>query len=177
MQVIYKDKSPSIFFYSLGRVFGQLSFLTYLITLLPGIGDRFELKNIILSTLKIYRRYIGILMFLFAVVHVYIVKYLFSTSLKSLLPQATFEVVGVIAFSIFLFLFFSSNNISMIKLKIWWYRIHRFTYLAMFFIFLHVSLVRFTIFSVLMIFIIILQVISFLAVYKRTHSLTGGKPI
>jgi DMSO/TMAO reductase YedYZ heme-binding membrane subunit len=164
-------------FYNIGNVMGEFSLITYLLTLLPGMGERFGLKNNILSVLRIYRRYIGILMFTLAIVHVFLVKIIFIVKIVDVIPQGIFEVMGVSALFILIFPFITSNNVSMGKLKIWWHRIQRLTYGAMFFIFFHVSLIRLSVWSVAMGGVIIFQIASFIAIYKKTHSFTGGRPL
>ena len=156
-----------------GTFFGKSALLTFILTLLPGIGERLMIKNQLLSILKIYRRYIGILMYILTLAHTALVKILFLTSLKDLLSNYTFEIMGSVASLILFFLFITSNNISLSRLRINWYRLHRLIYLAMFFIFLHVALQRLSIWTVLMGLVIILQIISFAIVYKRTNSFTG----
>ncbi len=166
-----------LFFNSYGVYFGKGALVTFIITLLPGIGERLMIKNQFLSILKIYRRYLGILMYILAIAHTALVKILFLTSLKDLFSNYTFEIMGSVASLILFFLFITSNNISVSYLRINWYRLHRFIYLAMFFIFLHVALQRLSIWTILMGLLIILQIISFATVYRRTHSFTGGRPL
>lgn len=166
-----------LLFNSYGIYFGKSALITFIITLLPGIGERLMIKNQFLSILKIYRRYIGILMYIFAVAHIALVKIFFLTSLKDLLFNPTFKIMGSVASFILFFLFISSNNISLSRLRINWYRLHRLIYIAMFFIFLHTALQRLSIWTILMGLLIILQIISFAIVYKRTNSFTGGRPV
>jgi DMSO/TMAO reductase YedYZ heme-binding membrane subunit len=163
--------------YEVGKKFGDFSVITYIVTLLPGMGERFNIKNSLLSILRSYRRYIGILMYIFALTHISLTKLFFVTTLDGILPQGSYEVMGLVAILSLLFLFLSSNNISMSRLKIWWYRIQRLTYIAMFFIFLHVALVSISTWTILMGVTTLLQITSFIAVYKRVHSLTGGRPV
>lgn len=164
------------YIYQIGSVCGQASLITYILTLLPGIGERFELRNRALAILRIYRRYMGILMYLFAFTHIAFVKIFFLDSILGVLPQGASEMMGATAFIILLSLFITSNNKSLSSLRIWWYRIQRLTYLAMFFIFLHVAFIRINFWSVLVGVVVILEMVSFIVGYKKTHSLTGGKP-
>lgn len=164
------------YFYNIGSLCGQASLITYILTLLPGIGERLGLRNKILAILRIYRRYLGILMYFFAFAHISFVKIFFLDSLQGALPQGTSETMGAIAFMILLLLFLTSNNLSLSGLRIWWYRIQRFTYLVMFFVFLHVAFFRLNFLSALMGLVVVLEMASFVVIIRKTGSLTGGKP-
>lgn len=176
-QMFFRNNNSVLFIYEVGTVFGKLSLLAYVLTLLPGIGERLGLGNKALSILRIYRRYIGILVFFLSIVHIYLVKVYFASSLKDFFPQGTFEIMGMISFVIISLLTSISNNISMSRLKIWWYRIQRLTYATIFFVFFHVALVKVSIWSLLMGLVLLIEIASFIAVYRKTHSLTGGKPV
>ena len=65
----------SMFIYEVGKKFGDLSLMTYILTLLPGMGERFGIQHTTLSILRSYRRYIGILMFILALAHVSLTKF------------------------------------------------------------------------------------------------------
>lgn len=170
------NQSMLLFFYGLGNTLGQFALILYVVTLLPGIADRLGIKNKILALLKIYRREAGILMYLLALIHITLEKLLITTSITELFTLLPFEIMGVLSLLVLFFLFITSNTFSLIRLRLNWYRIHRFTYIGMLFIFLHVSLVKFSNWTILMGFVLILQLISFIVVYRRTGSFTGGKP-
>lgn len=170
------NQSMLLFFFGLGNTLGQFALILYVVTLLPGIGDRLGIKNKILVLLKIYRREAGILMYLLALIHVTLEKLLITTSITELFTLLPFEIMGALSLLVLFFLFITSNTFSLIRLRLNWYRIHRLTYIGMSFIFLHVSLVKFSNWTILMGFVLILQLISFIVVYRRTGSFTGGKP-
>lgn len=170
------NQSMLLFFFGLGNTLGQFALILYVVTLLPGIGDRLGIKNKILVLLKIYRREAGILMYLLALIHVTLEKLLITTSITELFTLLPFEIMGALSLLVLFFLFITSNTFSLIRLRLNWYRIHRLTYIGMLFIFLHVSLVKFSNWTILMGFVLILQLISFIVVYRRTGSFTGGKP-
>ena len=171
------NQTTLFFLFGLGNTFGTFSLLAYVTTLLPGIGDRLGVKNKILVLLKIYRREVGISMYFLALIHVTLEKLLIITSVKELLTLLPFEIMGTLAILICFFLFITSNTVSMVWLKLNWYRIHRLTYIGMFFIFLHVALVKLSIWTLLMGFVLMLQLISLIVIYRRTDSFTGGGPI
>ena len=170
------NQSMLLFFFGLGNTLGQFALILYVATLLPGIGDRLGIKNKILVLLKIYRREAGILMYLLALIHITLEKLLITTSITELFTLLPFEIMGALSLLVLFFLFITSNTFSLIRLRLNWYRIHRLTYIGMLFIFLHVSLVKFSNWTILMGFVLILQLISFIVVYRRTGSFTGGKP-
>ena len=170
------NQSMLLFFFGLGNTLGQFALILYVATLLPGIGDRLGIKNKILVLLKIYRREAGILMYLLALIHITLEKLLITTSITELFILLPFEIMGALSLLVLFFLFITSNTFSLIRLRLNWYRIHRLTYIGMLFIFLHVSLVKFSNWTILMGFVLILQLISFIVVYRRTGSFTGGKP-
>lgn len=171
------NENLSMLVYDMGKKGGDFSLIIYLLALFPGIGERLGIKNKILSILRIYRRHLGILMFILVLVHISFTKLFFLQSKNDLLPQGAFETMGIFTTLILCVLFVTSNNNSLRTFKIWWYRIQRLTYISMFFIFFHVALVRFSIWSLLMVTVIILQLVSFYVVFKKTNSFTGGKPI
>lgn len=165
-----------LYLFSMGTIFAKTALISFVLTLLPGIGERLGIKNKGIAILKIYRREIGILMYLAALVHVTLSKVIIIVSTQDLLNPFLFEIMGSISLLTLFWLFITSNTASQVKLRLNWYRIQRLTYIGMFFIFLHVALLRFSIWTVLMGMTIVLQVMSFIAVYRRTGSLIGGKP-
>lgn len=141
----------------ISNFFGQLSLLLYILTLLPGIATRFKIILLPFTVLRLYRRHIGISMYLFALSHMILSGVLFS--------QEPFIFFSQIAMIILFILFITSNNFSQTKLNQLWFKIQQLTYFVMFFIFLHVALIDFGILSILLLLTIVLQIFSF--VYKR----------
>lgn len=165
-----------LFLFSTGTIFAKTALISFILTLLPGLCERLGIKHKGIALLKIYRREIGILMYLAALVHVTLSKVIIIESLQDVLTPFPFEIMGSVSLLILFLLFITSNTISLVKLRLNWYRIQRLTYIGMFFIFLHVAFLSFSIWSILMGIIIILQVVSFIVVYRRTGSFNGGKP-
>ncbi len=175
--IFSRQNNTMLFFFNRwGKLFGDGALLSFIATLLPGIGERFGIRNIFLSIIKIYRRQVGILMYLFALLHVVLSKIIITASFSELSDLSIFEIMGSLSLLILFSLFLTSNNISLIRLRLNWYRIHRFTYVVMFFILLHVSLQSLSAWSILMAITLILQLVSFVVIYRRTGSFTGGKP-
>lgn len=150
--VIFSFFIPQISLYS--NFFGQLSLLTYISTLLPGIAKRFNISFTPFNVLFLYRRHTGITMYLFALTHMVLSGVLFST-----MPFVIFSQMAMI---ILFFLFITSNNYSLSKLSHHWYLLQKLTYVVMFLIFLHVALIDFGTLSLLLLLTIILEIISFI---------------
>lgn len=147
--IYYVDKNFQ-FFYQLGVWSGRLGLLFYILTTIPGISRRFGLKHKLFSLLHIFRRYIGISMYLSISVHFWFVRgvpWFIKGLLK--LPPALFEIMGLTAYILTFFMFLTSNDLSVARLGIWWNRIHKLTYIIIFFIFLHVALQRLSIWTIL----------------------------
>lgn len=167
-----KGENTLITLFTLGNKVGEASLIAYLLTLLPGMGARFGIKNNILSLLRIYRRYIGISMYLLSLVHIVLVKAIFASTVAELLPEGTFEIMGSFSLILLFFLFITSNDISVRFLRGRWYDIQRITNIAMFFILLHISLVKISFWTVLTGIFVIAQIMSFITNYQRKQNIT-----
>ena len=148
-------------FYRLGLYFGRVSLVLYLLTLLPGICRRLSLKHQLVSLLTLYRRQVGIVMYIFAILHALLFA---SFSLK--IP--IFRLFGILAFLTLAPLFITSNNYAVKKLKQSWKTIHQLTYPALGLIFLHTALNRWSIFSIATLVTLIFLLASFLYEYRST---------
>lgn len=136
--------------YDLGSKLGVTALFLYVATLLPSIITRLQWYPLVTqpfaSILLPFRRHLGILMFISAWLHM---------SLTTTLPQLVtngfepnkiqlllFHWMGEIAWWMLFPLWLTSNDLSQRFLGKWWKRLHRLTYLAMLFIFLHVALMQ-----------------------------------
>lgn len=163
--ILYVDQN-FLWYYQLGVACGKVALVLYIITVIPGIARRFTIRNKILSLLTIFRRYIGILMYLFASIHFSFVRIIgLLSDTWSSWNFVLFELFGIIAVSLLFLLFITSNDLSLKRFNQWWYRIHKLTYIAMWFIFLHIAVQRISIWTILMGITLFLQVSSF--VYSR----------
>jgi methionine sulfoxide reductase heme-binding subunit len=142
--------------YQLGLYFGRVSLVLYLLTLIPGICRRFRIKGQLVSLLTLYRRQVGIAMYIFAILHV-----LPSAQLSLKIPA--FRLFGVLAFLTLAPLFITSNNYAVRKLKQNWKKIHQLTYLALGLVFLHLAFNRWSIFSITTLVVVILLATSLVA--------------
>jgi sulfoxide reductase heme-binding subunit YedZ len=91
-----------------------------------------------------FRKHLGILMFISAWLHLN-----FTTTLPQLVANGfdaskielmLFQWMGEIAWWLLLPLWLTSNDTSVKYMGKWWKRVHRLTYVALFFIFFHVAL-------------------------------------
>ncbi len=130
-----------------GTWFGRGALILYVLTLLPGIIRRVQfLVDVtipIARILTMFRRHLGILMFLLVFVHmgfVYLMPLGFTNQLSlGNLPLEVGHIFGITAFIMLFPLWITSNDISLRILGPVRNTIHRLTYVILFIIFLHVS--------------------------------------
>ncbi len=149
-------------YYQLGLYFGRIAVLLFIIILIPGMLKRFGITHKILALLMIFRRYIGISMYIFALSHFGLVKVLPNLSALHLPVPFVFELWGSAALLVLFFLFITSNDFSVSRLGIWWYRIHRLIYIAMWLIFFHLAFQRISLWTILLGITVFSMMISFL---------------
>lgn len=132
----------------LGAQLGSMALYLYCLTLLPGIINRSKVWPMVTqpigSIIMPFRRHLGILMFLTAFVHMSFTTTLLQVISNGYNPFAiqlvTFQLFGMIAWWSLFPLWLTSNDQSMKFLGKNWKRVHRLTYVALFFIFLHVAM-------------------------------------
>lgn len=145
---IYQVNDASIFFFSTAKLLGQISIILFVLTLIPGISRRFRKNFEVVSALMIFRRYIGIAMYLLVAIHSW--HLIGIDVLKGFLPPVQFYLFsGNIAFWMLSFMAITSNDIATKKLGIWWNRIHNLTYILLWFIFFHTALRQVSIWTVI----------------------------
>lgn len=143
-------RSILVVVYEIGLKLGEIATMLYVVTLAPGIITRLQwfpqLTQPIASIILPFRRHFGILMFLTAFVHLsftttlpHFARYDFKPP-QLLPPLALFQWMGLIAWLCLLPLWLTSNDLSQKKLGKTWKILHRFTYFALIFIFLHTAL-------------------------------------
>lgn len=140
---------------------GSVSLILYTVTLIPGILGRFGLKNKFYVVLMAFRREFGIFMYLFALAHVWLVAIVPAINSNRLPQIQAFTVAGGVAVSLLFMLFVTSNDYAVQKLKQNWKKVHKLTYYALGFIFLHLILTKLSIWTLLAAILIILEVASF----------------
>ncbi len=161
-RVLYIGGPEALYYYQLGVGSGKIAVILFILTLIPGMMRRFGITHKLLSLLMIFRRYIGIAMYVSALAHFGLVKVVPILSLKLPFRLAFFEFWGSLALFSLFFLFITSNDFSTAKLGVWWHRTHKLIYLSMWFILLHVGLQRISLWTVLMGATVLLMMASFL---------------
>lgn len=167
---IYFRDEFFLFFYSLGVWSGRIAITLYCITLIPGIAKRFGLQHKLFSLIRIFRRYIGISTFLFAFTHASFVRLILFLPQTLFLRGPLFQTFGLLTLFFLFLMFLTSNDVSVNKLGIWWYRLHWVTHIIMITVFLHTLLQRVSVWSVLIGIIVILQLASFVVAFSRKQS-------
>lgn len=159
--VYFEKKEYVPVFYNLSINSGRLAVIFFIFTLVPGMTKRFGIRHKLLALFMIFRRYIGILMYLFALIHATMTRFLPTIAAGRIRTPPLFELMGFAALFLLFFLFITSNDFSVRVLGVIWYFIHKLIYLAMLFILLHVGLQRMSIWTVLMGATVFLMVVSF----------------
>lgn len=120
---------------------GKAAIIVFVITIIPGMARRFGFVSRAFQFVMLFRRQFGLTVFFLVLFHLSIVWLIPSLQLAgSLIPLATFELMGLTAFLFLIPLFLTSNDWSVRHLGPWWKRIHSLIYVIAWFIFLHVSL-------------------------------------
>lgn len=160
---IYSQNSFWPLFYDIGKTSGEMAIVFFIFSCVPGIVRRFGYFNKLVSILMIFRRYIGIATYLFVLIHSGFVRIVpWIAQIFPLYPIEAFVVFGVIAHIVLFLLFVTSNDLSINKLGVWWHRIHNFMYIIVWIIFLHVALLKISIWTVLIGATAVAEVASFM---------------
>lgn len=155
-------------FYSLGKHSGQAALALLGIVLLPGILGRFRIEFKITRVITLFRRQLGITVFLFGLAHYCLIRFfpMLAGTYPISLPVG-FEVWGTFALFILFFLFLTSNNFSKKHLGPWWKRLHRFVYVAVWFLAFHVAYQRISVWSLYAGIFGVLEIASFIWEYFK----------
>lgn len=131
-------------------LFGKIAIVLYILTTIPGIFRRFGKFYKPVSVLMIFRRYIGIMTFMFVLLHASIVRFFWVVKgqMKAI-PDEVFILFGSLAFTLLFSLFITSNDWSVKKMGKWWHWIHNLTYITGVIIFFHVALQEVNVWSAL----------------------------
>lgn len=124
----------------IANLLGFLALSSYIITLLPTIlriAFPKTKKTKIFKFLLKYRRQIGLIAFVFAFAHGFLLVKKRNLDFFDLQTYWIY-IQGIATFLIFTLLAITSNNWSIKKLKRNWKKLHSLTYLAMFFLAWHV---------------------------------------
>lgn len=174
---------------------GTLSLLLFVLTLLPGIITRLQINqkslSIIAIIITLFRRQLGILMFITAFLHMSLGTTLPLIAFQ-LIPIAnlsalsiaekirlsarafpptlrSFEQIGMVAWMILLPVWLTSNDFSQKLLGKKWKTLQRLTYVALWFIFIHVALQKESLALVLLL-VGLLEMYSWVSVWRRKQA-------
>lgn len=131
-----------------GTTLGKAALILFMITLIPGILQRLrwypQLTMPIAAIITLFRRHIGITMFLTAWLHMAFTMtlpfYIFTGSFFPPAGPRLFEMAGFIGWILLLPVWLTSNDTSMRFLGRKWKTLQRLTYIAIWFIVAHVAL-------------------------------------
>ena len=161
----YLDKN-FLFFYDLALWSGKIGLTFYVLTVIPGVARRFGIKHKVISLLMIFRRYTGISMYLGVFAHFMVIRgTLYIRQMRIVWPMPTFELLSLTALVLTTFLFLTSNDYSVFRLKKLWNKVHQLTYVIIWLIAFHVLLQRISVWSILISTAVVLQVASY--IYSR----------
>lgn len=167
-RAIVLDQGDPRWFTANATLFGKIAIVLYILTTIPGIFRRFGKFYKPVSILMIFRRYTGIMTFLFVLLHASIVRFfLVAKGLVRAIPDEVFILFGSLAFTLLFSLFITSNDWSVRLTGKWWHRIHNLTYVIGGIIFLHVALQRLSIWTIFIAITSILQLISHIYAKRR----------
>lgn len=146
---LFFNQQDYIYWTKFALLCGKTALIFFIITLSPGIFNRFGIRNRILGIIMIFRRQLGISMFLLAAFHGVTLRlidaFLDGPPYKIML----FEWFGIFSVSLLFFLFITSNDLSQARLGKWWYLLHRLVYIIMWLILIHVAMQRLSLWSIL----------------------------
>jgi sulfoxide reductase heme-binding subunit YedZ len=146
--------------------FGTIALFLFLGTLLPGILQRFKVFPLFAASIVLFRRQMGILMFLIASLHSMYISTIPAVVSGNVGLEFFPEngLAGMITLIILFPVWLTSNDISMRKLGTFWKTLQRLTYFALISIFLHVAWVE-TSAAVLTVTVILLEFSSWIKVW------------
>jgi len=173
-QAIVMGAGDPSWFYLNAKLIGQTALVLYAVTTIPGIFRRFGKFHKSVSIVMIFRRYIGIATFMLVFLHASIERLFWVVKGQmGLIPTEVFQLSGFAAFLILLSLFITSNDWSVNKMGKWWHWIHNLTYTAVWLIFAHVALQRFSVWTVLIGVTSIAQIASHIYAKRKLNTATS----
>jgi sulfoxide reductase heme-binding subunit YedZ len=136
--------TPISFWIYLGKKTATVALITFWITLMPGMMKRFQIAGWLLpvrTLLMLYRRQLGITMYVLALTHVFWSRFLpILTAGGDIWRFNSFQLAGLIAIILLTPVFITSNDWSVKNLGKWWDIIHALVYVVVWILFLHVAL-------------------------------------
>lgn len=165
--VVFTNSPFYLFFYAIGKKFGQLALLGLGAIVLPGILGRFGIEIRLTRIITLFRRQIGITVFLLAFTHYHLVRAfdLYLSGAVFNLSGSLYETMGFYALMLMFFLFLTSNNFSVKHMGRWWKRLHRLVYVILWLLVLHIGLYKLNQWTLFILFFAVLEVVSL--IYAR----------
>lgn len=167
--------------YGLGKNLGQAALLLLGVVVLPGILGRFKIEIRLTRIITLFRRQIGITVFLLALSHYLLIRFvpiLIGNVKFQIISPVLFENFGALALFILFFMFVTSNDNSRKKLGRWWTVLHRFVYVAVWLLVLHTGLQKVSVWTLGIFVVGLLEVISWVYYFLRNkgelNKTTGG---
>jgi sulfoxide reductase heme-binding subunit YedZ len=140
--VWFYDTSPEIrsIYREIGEKSGQVSAYLLALTLIPGILKRLNILEKLESLSMLFRKQLGVLAFYTALMHLGYMSWIrmVAQGTNPLTSYFKFQQTGFAAFTIFLLLWVTSNNISHKLLGTFWRYLQRLSYLALIALILHI---------------------------------------
>jgi sulfoxide reductase heme-binding subunit YedZ len=153
-----------------GKNMGIIALILFIITLIPGIIQRFELTKPFHLTIKLIlpiRRQIGILMFMTAFTHYLALKVIPTLQYRLAPSLPLYQAFGLLALFLSLLMFVTSNTWATQKLKANWKKLHRVTYIVGWLIFGHTILQGLSWESVVIGIVMIIEIASLIKARSR----------
>lgn len=157
-----------LFIYPQAILSGKISLVVFCLVMIPGIARRFGIRSKLVFPLMMYRRYLGISMFLLAMFHAIVVR--MASFLEEGLPFKNlmwFEISGLAALFFLFFMFITSNDYAVKHLRYWWNRLHKLIYFIMWLILFHVGLQRVSVWSLLLGVTVLIQSVSLIYAFRK----------
>jgi sulfoxide reductase heme-binding subunit YedZ len=172
----FSDPTTQAPIYSLGKKCGQLVIGLLGMVVMPGILGRLGIEIMMTRIITLFRRQIGISIFLLSFAHYSFVKSLpsFYGGVLPLMNLVAFELMGLLAFIILFLMFLTSNNWGIRKLGKWWKRLHRFVYAVLWLLVLHTGLQKISIWSAGIFAVAVLEIVSLIYHHLKKRSLNQG---
>jgi DMSO/TMAO reductase YedYZ heme-binding membrane subunit len=156
--------------------FGTIALILFLGTLIPGILQRFKIFPLVGASIVLFRRQMGILMFLIGILHSSYISTIPAVMTGNVgleyLPKN--GLMGIITLLFLLPVWLTSNDFSQRKFGKYWKTLQRLTYFALIAIFLHVALVELSA-AILTITVLLFELTSWLKVWFQKSSINTEK--
>ncbi|WP_353931040.1 ferric reductase-like transmembrane domain-containing protein [Okeanomitos corallinicola TIOX110] len=154
---------------SSANLLGFISLLTYILTLLPSsiriVFPQIKKAKITMNLLK-YRRQLGILAFIFALIHAGLIIVKRNVDLFDL-QTYKISLEGTVTLIMFAILAVTSNDWSIKKMKKHWRKLHKSTYVCMFLILWHIKEKMYGHWNIITLIEIILMTVTIVLFFRR----------